>query len=108
MTNQVDISISKHFFTNRVPGLVNVNKKLLKMAIEIVDLPSYKIVIFNSKLLVYQRVNRMIDVGVVVCVCKPIDVKYMTRRCGTRKQRKEQHSSNLVSLRICLMESLRK
>ena len=44
-----------------VPGLVNVNRKLLKMAIEIVtivDLPSYKMVIFHSYVTVYQRVYR--------------------------------------------------
>jgi hypothetical protein len=40
--------------------LVNIQKikKLLKMAIGIVDLPSYKMMIFHSSLYVYQRVMR--------------------------------------------------
>jgi len=36
--------------------LVNVNKKLLKMAIEIVDIYPLKMVIFHSYVAVYQRV----------------------------------------------------
>jgi len=36
--------------------LVMTNSLLLKMAIEIVDLPSYKMVIFHSCVNVYQRI----------------------------------------------------
>jgi antibiotic biosynthesis monooxygenase (ABM) superfamily enzyme len=36
--------------------LVMTNNLLLKMAIEIVDLPSYKMVIFHSYVNVYQRI----------------------------------------------------
>ena len=38
-------------------------RELLKMAIEIVDLPSYKMVIFNSYGTVYQRVSWLLFVS---------------------------------------------
>ena len=38
--------------------LVNVNKKLLTMAIEIVDLPINSVVILHSYVSVYQRVTK--------------------------------------------------
>jgi len=40
--------------------LVNIKKKLLNMAIEIVDLPSYKMVIFHSYVKVSQRVMYLV------------------------------------------------
>ena len=53
----VGIEITNHPCKNHcLPGLVNVYKKLLKMAIEIVDLPMESMVIFHSFLYVYQRV----------------------------------------------------
>ena len=42
---------------NMIYPLVNVYKKLLKLAMEIVDLPIDSMVIFNSFLYVYQRVT---------------------------------------------------
>ena len=53
-------SMKSHIFhwevTLKIPGLVNKQFANLKITIEIVDWPSYKIVIFHSFLLVYQRV----------------------------------------------------
>jgi hypothetical protein len=37
-------------YTINIPGLVNVLKQLLKMAMEIVDLPSHKMVDLSSAL----------------------------------------------------------
>jgi hypothetical protein len=44
------------YYSMDIYPLVNIEKAIDSMAIEIVDLPSYKMVIFHSYVAVYQRV----------------------------------------------------
>ena len=53
--------------------LVNVNKKLLKMAIEIVDLPIDSMVIFHSYVNVHKRVSLLGKFGKAIFTLKVID-----------------------------------
>ena len=56
-----------------VPPLVNVYKKLLKIAIEIVDLPIDSMVIFHSYVNVHQRVSLLGKIGKAIFTLKVLD-----------------------------------